>query len=196
MLYDIGANVGAYSLYAAKHHRGAVKVYAFEPAAPTIPLLIHNIIRNGCTGTVVPMTFPLSAKPTLATFNYHTNLTPGLCACTRLAKPSTTRAKRFSRCSRSFWFRRRSINWSMSITLQPPNHIKIDVDGLEFEILSGGAEVLRSGAVESLFFEVGGRFDMTVVIPFLESCGFQATSRPSSTTTPTTCCSSERTLLR
>ena len=70
-------NLGAYSLYAAKHHRGAVKVYAFEPAAPTIPVLIHNIVRNRCEATVVPMTFPLAGKPTLAMFNYHTKLSPG-----------------------------------------------------------------------------------------------------------------------
>ncbi len=58
--------------------------------------------------------------------------------------------------------------------LPPPQHVKIDVDGLELEILSGGSQVLRSGAVESLFFEIGGRFDMgEVTALLLDNCGFE-----------------------
>jgi FkbM family methyltransferase len=171
VLYDIGANVGAYSLYAAKRHSGRVKVFAFEPAAPTIPLLIHNIVRNGCAGTVVPMTFPLSAKPILAAFNYHTKLTPGH-AMHSFGDAVDFAGKAFQPVFQEFLVSTTLDQLVNEYHVEPPNHIKIDVDGLEFEILSGGTEVLRSGKVESLFFEVGGRFDMSVVIPFLESCGF------------------------
>ncbi|HEX4147114.1 MAG TPA: FkbM family methyltransferase [Pirellulales bacterium] len=175
VLYDIGANVGAYSLYAAKHHKGKVKVYAFEPAAPTIPLLIHNIIRNGCTGTVVPMTFPLAAKPTLAAFNYHTRMTPGF-ARHAFGEAIDHHGDAFEPVFQEFLVSTTLDQLVSEYHVQPPNHIKIDVDGLEFEILSGGAELLRSGVVESLFFEMGGRFEMSVVIPFLDSCGFEQKS--------------------
>ncbi len=69
VFYDVGANVGAYSLYAAKHHRSLpVKVFAFEPAAPTNPAVDPQYYPQWiCTDTVVPMlTFPLAARPTLA----------------------------------------------------------------------------------------------------------------------------------
>ena len=48
VFYDIGANVGAYSLIAAKYHHGTVTIYAFEPALQNFPLLVENIRRNGC----------------------------------------------------------------------------------------------------------------------------------------------------
>lgn len=175
VLYDVGANVGAYSLYTAKHHKGAVQVYAFEPAAMTIPLLIHNIVRNGCTGTVVPMTFPMAAKPKLAAFNYHTRLTPGH-ARHSFGEAVDAHGDAFEPVFQEFLVSTTLDQLVHEYHLQAPNHIKIDVDGLEFEILSGGAELLRSGVVESLFFETGGRFDMSVVIAFLDSCGFRQES--------------------
>ena len=173
VLYDIGANVGAYSLYTAKHHKGAVKVYAFEPAAPTIPLLIHNIVRNGCAGTVMPMTFPLSAQADPGHVQLPHQADARLCQARLRRGGRLSRPKPFSRCSRNSWSRPRLDQLVNEYHLPPPNHIKIDVDGLEFEILSGGGRrCCKSGVVKSLFFEVGGRFDMQVLTSFLASCGF------------------------
>ena len=152
-------------------------MYAFEPAAPTIPVLIHNIVRNGCEATVVPLTFPLSARPKLATFNYHTRLTPGQSRHS-FGDAVDFRGEAFQPVFQEYLVSTTLDQLVGEYHLPPPNHLKIDVDGLEFEILSGGAEVLRSGAVESLFFEVGGRFDMGVVIPFLASCGFAGIDLP------------------
>jgi FkbM family methyltransferase len=175
VFYDIGANVGAYSIYVAKHHKGAVKVYAFEPAAPTIPLLIHNIVRNGCTGLVMPMTFPLSAKPTLATFNYNMKLTPGF-AQHAFGDAIDVQGKAFQPVFQEFLVSATLDQLVSEYHLAPPNHIKIDVDGLESEILGGGGNVLKSGAVKSLFFEVGGRCDMAALTSFLAGCGFRQQS--------------------
>ena len=43
VLYDVGANIGQYSIYAAK--RG-VKVFAFEPESQNYALLCKNIVLN------------------------------------------------------------------------------------------------------------------------------------------------------
>ena len=58
VMWDIGANVGLYSCYAAKH-RGC-KVFAFEPSVFNLELLARNISLNGVTdlATIVPL--PLS----------------------------------------------------------------------------------------------------------------------------------------
>lgn len=50
VFYDVGANIGVYSLYAAK--RGA-KVYAFEPHALNALHLARNATMNGLDITVV-----------------------------------------------------------------------------------------------------------------------------------------------
>jgi FkbM family methyltransferase len=175
VFYDIGANVGAYSLYVAKHHKGKVKVYAFEPAAVTIPLLIHNIVHNGCTGLIKPMTFPLSAKPALATFNYNMKMTPGF-AQHSFGEAIDVQGKAFKPVFQEFLVSASLDQLVAEYHIDPPNHIKIDVDGLEQEILGGGANVLISGAVKSLFFEVGGRCDMPALASFLAGCGFRQQS--------------------
>jgi len=54
VIYDIGANVGLYSLFAAKHLNSRCKVYAFEPEALNYAKLNINIYINGLSGTIVP----------------------------------------------------------------------------------------------------------------------------------------------
>jgi hypothetical protein len=60
VLYDVGANIGAYSLVASKFFYGKVKVYAFEPAFPNFAQLCKNLALNGCQGAVVPLQVALS----------------------------------------------------------------------------------------------------------------------------------------
>ena len=45
VMFDVGANVGLYSLYAGK--RG-VRVYSFEPEAQNYAGLTSNCMANGC----------------------------------------------------------------------------------------------------------------------------------------------------
>ena len=44
IFYDIGANVGNYSLYAAKTK--GIKVYAFEPEINNVQLLYSNVYKQ------------------------------------------------------------------------------------------------------------------------------------------------------
>jgi FkbM family methyltransferase len=49
---DIGANIGAFSVYAA--YEGASRVYAFEPSRETYELLLRNIDQNDLGNVVIP----------------------------------------------------------------------------------------------------------------------------------------------
>ena len=69
VLYDIGANVGLYSLYAAKLDRN-VKVYAFEPHKFTFVQLMENIALNELTGAIIPISIPLHDSTDVSTMNY------------------------------------------------------------------------------------------------------------------------------
>ncbi len=53
--FDLGANIGLYSLYAAKI-RPQSTIYAFEPATPKYLRLCNNIVLNG-VDNVIPVTF-------------------------------------------------------------------------------------------------------------------------------------------
>jgi FkbM family methyltransferase len=60
VVWDIGANIGLYSCYAAKMRD--CKVYAFEPSVFNLDLLARNIFLNGLTEKVVMVPLPLSDK--------------------------------------------------------------------------------------------------------------------------------------
>ena len=45
VLYDVGANLGIYSIYAAIKHKN-LKVYAIEPSVYNLELLQRNIVLN------------------------------------------------------------------------------------------------------------------------------------------------------
>ena len=52
LIIDIGANIGAFTCFAARRHRGSV-VHAFEPSPAHADLLDENIRRNGLTNVTV-----------------------------------------------------------------------------------------------------------------------------------------------
>ena len=54
IVYDVGANVGAYSLLIGKMvSQGAGKVYAFEPGAANFHSLSRNIEANGLSSNII-----------------------------------------------------------------------------------------------------------------------------------------------
>ena len=52
VLYDIGANIGQYGLYAAKRLNGNCRVLAFEPEALNYARLNQNIVLNGLSEVI------------------------------------------------------------------------------------------------------------------------------------------------
>ena len=52
VFWDIGANVGIYSIYAGLNPK--LKIFSFEPAANNFHLLNHNIIINNKSGPLAP----------------------------------------------------------------------------------------------------------------------------------------------
>src|SRR5205085_779682 len=74
VLYDIGANIGAFSLIAAIAR--SASVVAFEPGYASFARLCENIQINGCGEAIVPVPMPLSDTVGLVTFTYR-SLEPG-----------------------------------------------------------------------------------------------------------------------
>ena len=60
VLWDIGANVGLYSVYAAKKHN--CKIWAFEPSVFNLELLARNIYLNELTNNICIVPIALSDK--------------------------------------------------------------------------------------------------------------------------------------
>src|SRR4051812_20966409 len=76
VLYDIGANVGVYSLIAARRPTGPLRVVAFEPGYANFAALCTNIVLNGVGAGVTPLPITLGAETRLGRFRY-SDVAPG-----------------------------------------------------------------------------------------------------------------------
>jgi len=151
-LYDVGANVGAYSLVAAKQHDGDVRVVAFEPSFATFASLCENLVLNDVSDSVLPLPVALSRNSGQAAFAYG-DVTAGS-------------AKHGLDCDDGSWGTSGSVYRQPVLTepldglrerhaLPPPNHVKLDVDGPELAVLEGAKATLEGPDLRSLMIELG-----------------------------------------
>lgn len=162
VMYDVGANIGIYAIFAAKHMQGRGKVYAFEPEALNHAKLSKNIHYNGLSGIVVPCCLALTDKLCFDIFYLHPNnfeemaggqLVPGS------ALHSFGEEKDYSGKSFRPFHTQGTIGVHLDYLwgvwgLEFPNHIKIDVDGLEEKIINGATKTLEDRRLKSVLIEI------------------------------------------
>ncbi len=144
ILWDIGANVGAYSLVAAS--RG-VEVYAFEPAYINYARLCQNALANRLGHQIHPLSIALSDKMAIDQFIYP-GLNPGVGSC-GLGHLAWERLEERWRCP-VLSVRADDL---IGLGLPAPHHVKLDADGSEVRILDGCAQLFASGNFRSLMLE-------------------------------------------
>jgi FkbM family methyltransferase len=143
VFYDIGANVGAFSLIAAIAR--SASVVAFEPGYATFARLCENIQLNGCSETIVPVPLPLSDAAALTAFTYR-SLEPGQSRHVLGDSPEGTPYKQ-PMCAIT-------LDAALAqFSLPLPNHLKIDVDGAELRVLAGASAVLRGSQLRTILIE-------------------------------------------
>jgi FkbM family methyltransferase len=152
-LWDVGANVGLYSCYAAAA-RGC-RVIAFEPSVFNLELLARNVFLNGLTDRITIVSLPLFERVMESSFNMTTTEWGGA-----LSTFAATHGFDGQEMSRVFEFR--TVGMSMDdcvsrLSLPPPQYVKMDVDGIEHLILRGGQEVLKG--TRGLQVEINDAFE-------------------------------------
>ena len=152
VLFDVGANVGAYALVAAKYHKGRVRVYAFEPSFLNFSQLCRNITLNDCHGTITAFNVALSGKTGLGTFNYH-NLTTGGAMHT-LGDPVDYTKETFVPVCQQTVLTYTMDDFIAQFGIPMPQHIKLDVDGIEYQILQGAPKIFSDPRLKSVFVEM------------------------------------------
>jgi FkbM family methyltransferase len=173
VLYDVGANVGAYSLIASKHCGGNVRVHAFEPSFATYDELCRNVVLNGCEASVFPHQICLAETSGLVAF-VHASLEPGS-ALHQVEDRDGTAANGTA-------YRQEMLGFSVDFLVTQfgfpvPNHVKIDVDGTELKVLRGAARTLDSDRVRTIQVEVSPRDPSAAqVTALLEAKAFRLAS--------------------
>ena len=172
--WDIGANIGVFALYAGLKPR--VRVLAFEPAASSFAVLNKNIELNSIDRiTAYCVAFAQETK--LASLNM-SSTSPGGCM-----HGFGTERDQFGRTI-DVKFRQGAVGYSIDdfvTTFSPPRptHVKIDVDGIEADILRGGRDTLSAPSVQTMIVEIEG--DLTSphnreILQLMAEFGF--TARP------------------
>ena len=165
IFYDIGANVGSYSLIAASLMSGENVVVAFEPVFYNFFRLNENIILNKFSDRIIPLHIGLTNKNAVETV-YLKSL--GFGATNRVL--SVDKADMFTR--------------TLCLTLDEivktgtlpfPQHIKIDVDGDEVAVLMGGKETFNDSRLQSVMIEINEseQEQASMIIDNLLNSGFR-----------------------
>lgn len=150
-LFDVGANIGAYTIYAACRHPKA-RVIAFEPEYANLHLLRDNIVANRLQDRVTVYSIALGSRAGISYLHIQ-DFVPGAALHTVSSEMlAETRA-------------RRPVVWREGVVSLPlddvcdqtgvvPNCLKIDVDGTEREVLEGGECTLRAPEFRSVLIEM------------------------------------------
>lgn len=152
VLWDVGANVGLYSVYAAKKRN--CKVWAFEPSVFNLELLARNIFLNDLTNSICIV--PVALSDMLASSQMRMTSTEWGGALSTFRETFGWDGKAISQV-----FEFKTIGMSMTdavdkLSIPQPDYIKMDVDGIEHLILKGGRDVLKN--VQGVLIEVNDAF--------------------------------------
>ena len=146
VFYDVGANVGVYSLYAASLYP-KIKIFAFEPVYDNFQRLRENISLNK-RSSITPLPIAVGDKTRLADFFIINNeiATSG----SQLDQPITEYHKKYQPVDT---YKVLCMSLDSFANLAPaPDYIKIDIDGLELDVIKGMNKIVRQ--VKSVLIEV------------------------------------------
>ena len=152
VLYDVGANVGSYALVAALAPGSTSQIYAFEPGFENYARLCANISLNTVDDRIMAIPIALSNKTTLNKFNYSTVSAGG--ALHSLGNPVDLQGEEFDPVLVQGMLAYCLDDLVKEFELPMPNHIKIDVDGIELEIIEGAQKTLASPDMKTLLVEL------------------------------------------
>jgi FkbM family methyltransferase len=128
VVLDIGANVGAHTLRLAQLVGNEGRVYAFEPTDYAFTKLTRNLALNPQLTNVVPLRLALSDQTVISgQFEFRATWRPG---GDHTSYATTVDFKRLD-------------DWTNESDLPRVDLVKLDVDGHEFEVISGALRLLQ-----------------------------------------------------
>ena len=158
VLWDIGANMGCYSVYAA--NRKDLKVCAFEPSPVNFWLLGANVALNDFSDRI--SLYPFALSDVSGVIHWSLDIKPSS-ADNQLTGSGRAAIQTYS------------IDELIAIQAAPfPYHIKLDVDGIEALILAGAKKTLGDNRLKSLLVEVdeGDKITTDNIVDLLIGQGF------------------------
>jgi FkbM family methyltransferase len=173
ILFDIGANIGLYSVLAAKK---GLKVVAFEPESQNFAVMNANVYLNSLADSLTVLNLALCDRNALD-YLYMPVFSTGTAFNQFGVAPEAAAGQ-----SRN-GFKQAVFAYTLDAFVEKfsecvPTHIKIDVDGIEAQIIAGATRTLESPEVQSMLVELDSRLaaDQTAMDGIL-SKGFKIVSQ-------------------
>lgn len=171
ILWDIGANVGLYSMYAGIK---GLKVFAFEPSALNTFLISKNIEVNGLKDNVSLFPIAVSDKNE---FGYLNMTSTSLGGALNEFNETDIKSVGDGAYKADVVFKQGMFAYSSDELIEKynfdiPNYIKIDVDSIEDRIVYGADKTLFNQKVKGVFLELDETEERTQkLIDFLAKRG-------------------------
>jgi len=191
ILWDVGANVGLYSIYAAKF--AGCKVIAFEPESQNYSLLVKNIVLNNVESLCLPSNVAIANGSNMGHLNVRYITQGGAYnmfeSMGRSGGNGDLLAEKDGKgtVDGDELHLIRQIVHGVSLDelvtqydFDPPTHLKIDVDGLEPRIIDGSFRLLGLRSLKSILIEINRNSERDLLIPeLLKQHGFELVSERS-----------------
>ncbi len=151
IFWDIGANIGLYSIYAALKHSN-IKVISFEPSTSNLRVLSRNIALNKLSDKISIYQPALSKEENSFMMFQESQFIEGWSM-----NQFSNDIKLNESTNKQQNYKIYGTNIDSLIRnniLKVPNYIKIDVDGIEHLILQGSVNTLTNKNIKSILVEI------------------------------------------
>ena len=159
--YDVGANIGLYSMIAAMLN--SKKVVAFEPSFFNLQILSKNIFKNNLSEKILIVPISLDSDINQGLFNLRSIEEGGALSSfenDQNINPKNLNDQKNQNKNNDFKYSTISLTldeFLKNFNKLQPDYLKIDVDGIETKILKGGSKVLEN--VKSVLVESNSSAD-------------------------------------
>ena len=156
IFWDIGANIGLYSIYAAIKFKN-IEVVSFEPSTSNLRVLSRNISINKLEKKIKIFQIPLTEKNNQFLMMRESEFIEG--ASLHSFGEKIDHEGKFFEGQNNYKIYGTSIDYLIKNNiLKVPHYIKIDVDGIEHLIMKGALQCLSDVNVRSISIELNENF--------------------------------------
>ena len=172
VLWDIGANIGVFTLYAA--HVSSARVVAFDPLPLNYSGLVRNAVLNGLHDRVTALCVALSDETRIAPLLVPQEAdTPGGAGGVFAGETDN-----YGQAIDAV-YELRALGYSIDDFLDKfdvpfPNYLKMDIDGIQERVVIGARRTLRDRRLKSAMLELQPMPQQTaIILKEMEDAGFE-----------------------
>ncbi len=162
VFYDLGSNIGVYSLYAASVNPN-LNIFSFEPYIKNYSMLVKNIQINNYNN-IHAFNIAISDRNQLQTFMIGDERVGGSNFFNIKLKKKNLRVQKTISFSLNFLIKK--------CGFPTPNFLKIDIDKNERQVIKGMSHLLQNASLKSILIELNSSSDIKFTKKFLKKFNF------------------------